>query len=344
MIRFLQTPGPIKKVILSTILLVFCGAMVITLIPGGLGTQFGFGGGPGAGVVANVSGEQVTRVEVEKTARQMLQQQFPRGSAMAPQLLPYFANQAVQQLIMEKAVLAEARRMGLRATDEEVRDELQHGHYAPIFFPGGNFVGQDAYEERLQQASLTVPQFEASVKDQILFDKLHGLVGGAATVSDTEVRAEFEKRNTRVKFDYAVLKKDDLLKTINPTEAELKAFYDRNQKNYANAIPEKRQISYVLIETSKLASEATVSEQDYQSYYDQHRDEFRVPEQVNVRQILIKTPLPGPDGQVDPKGMEEARKKADAVLKQLKAGGNFEDLAKKYSEDPRARAADRWDG
>ena len=74
--------------------------------------------------------------------------------------------------------------------------------------------------------------------------------------------------------------------------------------------------------------------QDLQAYYDQHRDEYRVPEQVNVSHILIKTPLPGPDGKVDPKGVEEARKKAEDVLKQLKAGGNFAELAKKYSEDP----------
>src|SRR5439155_24890270 len=50
-------------------------------------------------------------------------------------------------------------------------------------------------------------------------------------------------------------------------------------------------------------------------------------------QILIKTPLPGPDGKVDPKGIEEARKKAEDVLKQLKSGAKFEDLAKKYSDD-----------
>ena len=59
-----------------------------------------------------------------------------------------------------------------------------------------------------------------------------------------------------------------------------------------------------------------------------------MPEQVSVSHILIKTPLPGPDGKVDPKGVEEARKKAEDVLKQLKAGGNFAELAKKYSEDP----------
>ena len=70
------------------------------------------------------------------------------------------------------------------------------------------------------------------------------------------------------------------------------------------------------------------------SYYDQHRDEYRVPEQVNVSHILIKTPLPGTDGKVDDKGVDAAQQSADDVLKQLKAGAKFEDLAKKYSEDP----------
>ena len=59
-----------------------------------------------------------------------------------------------------------------------------------------------------------------------------------------------------------------------------------------------------------------------------------MPETVNVRHILIKTPLPGPDGKVDPKGVEAARARALDVLKQLKAGAKFEEMAKKYSEDP----------
>ena len=93
----------------------------------------------------------------------------------------------------------------------------------------------------------------------------------------------------------------------------------------------------MLIDTAKLQGEAQVSQQDVQAYYDQHRDDFRVPEQVNVRQILIKTPLPGADGKADPKAIEDAQKKAEDVLKQLKAGAKFEDLAKKYSEDPSSK-------
>jgi peptidyl-prolyl cis-trans isomerase D len=49
---------------------------------------------------------------------------------------------------------------------------------------------------------------------------------------------------------------------------------------------------------------------------------------------LIKTPLPGPGGKVDEKGVADAQHRAEDLLKQLKAGAKFEDLAKKYSEDP----------
>src|SRR5207249_6037434 len=103
---------------------------------------------------------------------------------------------------------------------------------------------------------------------------------------------------------------------------------------YNNSIPEKRKIRYVVIDNARIQAKTAVSHDELQSYYNQHREDYRVPEQVNVRHILIKTPLPGPDGKVDPKGVDEARKKAEDVLKQVKAGGNFAELAKKYSEDP----------
>lgn len=333
MIRFLQTPGPVKKIVLSSILLIFCGAMVITLIPGGLGANLNLGG-PGTGVVAKVGDQDVTRDEVVRAAQMMLKQQFPRGNAMAAQLLPFFTSRAAEQLISEKAIISEADRMGLRATDADVRDELEHGAYAATFFPGGNFIGREAYENLLQQNELTVQQFENSVKDQILFRKLQKLVTASASVSDADIRKEFEKRNTKVKFEYAVLTETDLRKGIHPTDPELKAFYERNKATYNNSIPEKRKIAYTLIDTSKLGAETQVTQDDLQSYYNQHRDEFRVAEQVNVRHILIKTPPPGPDGKEDQKAVDAAKAKAQDVLKQVKAGGNFAELAKKYSDDP----------
>jgi peptidyl-prolyl cis-trans isomerase D len=263
----------------------------------------------------------------------MIQRQFPRGGAQAAMLIPYFSSQAAEQLIDQQVIIAEAQKLGLRATDEDVRDELQHGQYGQVFFPNGNFIGQDEYQEKLQQYNLTVPQFEKDVKDQIIFDKVRSLVGGSATVTDADVRDKFVKENTKVKFDYAVLKKDDVLKTLHPTDTELKAYYEKNKAAYNNSIPEKRKISYIVVDTAKVQAQNVVNQSDLQAYYSQHQDEYRVPDQVNVRHILFKTPLPGPDGKVDQKGIDAAKQKAADVLKQVKAGGNFADLAKKNSED-----------
>src|SRR4051794_25032810 len=116
MIRFLQTPGPVKKVILSGILLVFCGAMVITLIPGG-GSSLNLGiGGPGKGIVATIGSEAVTAQDVQRQARSMLRQQFPKGGAQASMLLPFFTSRAAETLISQKAILSEADRLGLRVS------------------------------------------------------------------------------------------------------------------------------------------------------------------------------------------------------------------------------------
>jgi peptidyl-prolyl cis-trans isomerase D len=331
MIRFLQTEGPVKKIVLSGLLLLICAAMVIAFVPGGLGNDIA--GTPGKGIVAKVAGEDVTVEQVREAARQMLQQQGVK-TANASALMPFFAHRAADQLIDRQALLSEARRMGLKASPQEVKDELQHGRYAQYFFPEGNFVGQAEYEGMLQRANLTATIFENNVASEIIIGKLQALVSGGALVSEDSVRKEFDKQNTKVKFEYAVLKEDDLKKGLHPTTDELKAFYDSHKKNYTNSIPEKRKIKYAMMDTAKIESGVQVSHDELQAYYNQHRDQYKVAEQAKVSHILIKTPLPGSDGKVDEKGVEEAKKKAEDILKQLKAGAKFEELAKKYSEDP----------
>jgi peptidyl-prolyl cis-trans isomerase D len=289
MIRQLQNAGPTVKIILGALLVLICASMAITLIPG-FGSNAGLGGPP-AGVLATIGDQTVTVPEVQREARNMIHQQFPKGGPQASMLLPYFANQAAERLINEKALVAEAQHLGLRVNDEELREELQHGQYAATFFPEGKFIGQEAYEDMIQHADMTVPQFEARVKD-------------------------------------------DILKELHPTDDELKAYYGRNKATYNNTIPEKRQIKYVVFDSAKTAANTTVSDQELQAYYGQHGDEFRVPEQVKVAHILIKTPLPAAGAQEDEKGVADARAKAEDVLKQVKAGGDFAQLAEKYSDDP----------
>ena len=336
MIRFLQTEGKTKKIVIGTLLTLICVAMVITLIPGGIGSSMGLGGAASLakGVVATVGGEPITAQEINNQARGMLRQQFPRGNPMAEQMLPYFSQQAYQNLVSQKALVVAAQNMGLKVSDEELRDEFEHGQYSQTFFPNGKFIGEKEYEDLLSQANLTVAKFQEMEKGGIMLRKLQALVAGSAVVTNAEVNEEFRKRNTKVKFDYAIVNADEIRKGIHPGDEELKAYYEKNKAAYVNSIPEKRKLRYALVDVAKVQASVQVSNEDLKSYYLQNGNQYRVPEQVSVRHIIIKAPAPGADGKVDPKALDAARAKADDVLKQIKAGGDFGQLAQKYSEDP----------
>ena len=189
----------------------------------------------------------------------------------------------------------EADRMGLAVSDDELRSYLHQGQLGQMLFPGGNFIGQQAYEDFIQnQFSMGVQQFEQEVKARDCTAEAAGPQSMArSSVSDKDVAEQVQKQGVKVKFDYAVLTLDDIKKQIKPTDAELKAFYDQNKQQYVNSIPEKRKARYILIDTAKLADKISVSQAQLQQYYNQHQDEFRIPETVTVRHILIKTPPPG---------------------------------------------------
>src|SRR5207302_8768033 len=129
------------------------------------------------------------------------------------------------QLITLQALLSEAARMVLGVTSEEVKEELQHGRYAATFFLGGNFIGEQEYQDMLTRANLTPAKFEESVGHDLLLTMLQALISGTASVSDSEIHEQFVKQNTKVKFDYAVLKQDDIKKGLHPSDSELKADY-----------------------------------------------------------------------------------------------------------------------
>ncbi|MGA8875404.1 MAG: peptidyl-prolyl cis-trans isomerase [Candidatus Korobacteraceae bacterium] len=333
MIRFLQKPGPLKKFLLGGILVVVCVMMVITLVPGGLFGDYLGGGLTAQGVLAKVGDQEIGVTQVAQQARLMGKQQF-KGN-VPEQLMPYLMQRAAQSMITEKAMVYEADKMGLSVNDDELRDYLHDGQIGQVLFPSGNFIGQQAYEQFISsQFNMGVQEFEREVKAQIATRKLLTAVGAGVTVSDKDITAEVKRQDSKVKFDYAVLSLDDVKKDIKPTEAELKAFYDANKQSYANSIPEKIKAKYILIDSKKIADNVQVTPEEIQQYYKAHQEDYRLPETVTVRHILIKTPTPDANGKVDQKAVDAARAKADDIEKQLKGGANFADLAKKDSEDP----------
>ena len=76
-------------------------------------------------------------------------------------------------------------------------------------------------------------------------------------------------------------------------------------------------------------SKGTIDDAEIKSYFEEHQGEFHRPEQIRASHILIKV-----DENADTKTDQEARAKAEKLLKELRAGGDFSELAKQYSEGP----------
>jgi peptidyl-prolyl cis-trans isomerase D len=325
MIKFLQSGNKAAKYILAGFLLVLAASMVTYLIPGFTGDT----SNTETGVVARVGGREIHREEIAR-----LVQAQARGNQIPEFYLPIMRQQALKQLIQQAEIQYESERMGLKVSDQEFRDELQYGPYRQAFFPGGKWIGADKYKEMLINGGTTVENFERDVRLDLMQRKLISMIGANATVPDSEVEQAYKDENTKVKIQYAVLKLDDITKTIKPTDTELKAFYDANLARYTNSIPEKRQIKYFLVSEKSIADKVTVDPGEIQRAYSANQEGYRVPARVKVRHILIEMPKPGPDGKVDQKAVDDARAKAMDVLKQAKATSDWTELAKKYSGDP----------
>jgi peptidyl-prolyl cis-trans isomerase D len=325
MIKFLQSGNKAAKYILAGFLLILAASMVTYLIPGFTGDS----AASETGVVASVGGHDIHREEVARVV-----QAQARGNQIPDFYMPIMRQQAIKQLIQQAELQYESERMGLKVSDQEFRDELQFGPYKQAFFPAGKWIGAEKYKQLLTQGGTTVENFERDVRLDLLQRKLVNVIGARATATDSEVEQAYKDQNTKVKFQYAVLKLDDVAKAIKPTDTELKAFYSANQARYTNAIPEKRQIKYFVLNEKSFADKVTVDPAEVQRAYSAKQDAYRIPERVKVRHILIEMPKAGPDGKVDQKSVDEARAKAQDVLKQLKATSDWAGLAKKYSADP----------
>ncbi len=333
MIRLLQQNNRVTKIIFAAIIGLAVVTMVITLVPGifdnanatGDGTVFATVRDPDFLGRLGVGSTPVKQTEVNQLAERQLQQQ-----RLPEMLLPYMAQRAGQILVQREILKHEADRMHLQVSDEDLRRELQTGPFAQYLFPNGSYIGDDAYINFVQSAFQTSrSDFETQVKSDMELNRLQALITGGVTVSDNAVRDAYRAQGTKVKFDYAVISADDLRKTINPTDAQLQDFFKQNGQRYATAIPETRRIQYVAFTTDSLpGGKPQVTNADLQAYYNAHQAQFQVKEQVKVRHILIAAPAG------DAKADAAARAKAEDLLRQIKAGANFAELAEKNSDDP----------
>ena len=333
MIRFLQRDNRLTKALFIVIIAAASVSMVVYLIPGLTG-QSAATGDTYAVVYPHwynrflSSGETISQQRVSQMARQQAQQQHYPDNPMIMNLLE---QRIGQQMVQQQIMLAEADKLGIRATNADVIQFLHNGPTGQVLFPNGVFIGDDQYARLIsERLNTTVTEFENDVKRDIVIKRLQALITAGVAVGDQEVRDKYRKDNIKIKFDYAVISVDDLRKQINPSDSDIEAFFKKNVARYASAVPEERKIAYFAFTPNQLPGGVPQpSQQEIQQYFAAHQSEYSIPEQAKSRHILIKV-----DAGADAKTDAAAKTKAEGLLKQIQGGANFADVAKKNSDDP----------
>ena len=275
-------------------------------------------------VVANVEGREITAAQFRRVyQQQMMQYRQSAGANVDERLLKQLGidQRIVQQMIQEEAALAEAKRLGIKASDAEVRERILS---LPAFQENGQFIGDQRYRQllRMQNPPMRPDEFEDQVRRSIVAEKLQAALTGWITVADADVTAEFKRRNEKVKLAVVNFPADKFRDATVASDDDVAKYFEEHKEGYR--IPEKRKVRYVTIDQEALRQNATVTGQQIERYYNDNIQQYSTPEQVRASHILLKT-----------EGKDDAavKKQAEDLLAQLKKGANFEELAKKNSQD-----------
>lgn len=320
MFNFFRSQGKAVKFLLSGLLLMVGLSMLLYLIPNYGTTQ------DSANPVLLQAGDR------KLTAQQVTSdfQAFARNQIPAQLMGTYFPQWFENNYKLQFAGLEAARQMGIATNDQEVADFLSATPPFSQFFEKGKLTKRTEFEVGLSQSGLSPERLFEGVRDQLTLAKLQDAISESAVVTPQELEDAYKRKYERMSIDYLAFSEVDLRNKVTVSDDEIQKRYESTKSTRQQ--PERFSYRVVVLSKDRVASTINVTEQELRTEYNGAIDNFRTPEQVHARHILLKT-----DGKSD----DEKKKllaKAEDIVKQLRGGADFADMAKMNSEDSNASA------
>jgi len=240
---------------------------------------FGFGfsisnfraSAPGsASAAAEINGEEVALTDFYRL-RDALLRSYRKAGIPEESINPDVVGvQALNQLINVKLLAQEARRLGLRVSDEELREAIVG---SDAFRINGKFVGSEAYRQFVEKGlNERVSEFERKYREELLAQKMVDLINDSVVLSDEELRNIYRIRNEKVALYYLRFSPEQEGASYVPDEDEVRGYYEKHLAEFKT--PERRVIRYFTVPAYSIAEKMDVSEEELRAYYELHRDEF----------------------------------------------------------------------
>jgi len=273
-------------------------------------------------VVAKVGSASITVADIARI-RENYAQMFGNRISLAQ----LGGNKRFLEGLINKQVIAqEAARLGLSASDSELAERIRK----QFSDASGNFIGFDRYKESVTARYGDIEKFENDMRDDIAQEKLRAFVSASVNVSDAEVEKEYQRRNTSFDVSYVALSTDKLAEKIQPSDDELRAYYDSHKTDYRYLEPQ-RKIRYLFIDTEKVGSKLPISDADLKAEYEALDPKYKEAG-IEIQQILLKVARKDLDAQVEQKAKDLITKLRGTTGKATKE--EFAEVAKGNSEDP----------
>ncbi len=244
---------------------------------------------------------------------------------------------ALEALIQNRLILAEAEKMNLMVSNQELVSRISK---RPEFQKDSKF-SNGLYQNYLNFYRITPREFEESQRKDILREKLEEVIKASTQISESEIQEAYKNENEKIKFKYIGFSRDFFKPTGLPSDDDLQKYFEAHKNEFE--VPEQIQVQYVKLTPAMVMDKIEIYEEDIKDYYDTNAAKFFIKKQYQASHILIQSDAQLPFGEdlsdeEKEKLLDEAdagaRAKAGEILKQIRDGADFGEMAKKYSGDP----------
>ena len=281
-------------------------------------------------VLASVNGDDVTVADL--ALRKKLFEQRMGGQFSLAQI-GMTDERILDQLINDRIVVREAERLGLKSSEDEVREAIRRQ-----FSDESNAFDIKRYKDYVVRNFGSVALYERGVRDGLAAEKLRAFVTAGAQVSDEELRRDYERENTSLGVVYVNVAAEELAKKVSLSDEDLRQYFEAHKTDYRFLEPQKK-VRYLFINQEKAGSKLQISDEELRQEYDALAPDKKMAG-VRVQQIVLKVARPELDQEVLAKATQLVSqiRKAD-----LTAGEEeFATLARGNSEDPATAQNGGW--
>ena len=290
-----------------------------------------FRAGDGGNHVATVGGHPVTQQEFAQ-ALQERQNYLQRlvGSRADPAMLdsPELRFAALDGIIRQRLLINQAARGNVLVSDEQLQQVIAE---QPAFQEDGKF-SHARYVELLKRQNMTETGFEASLRRDIMLQRVNGAYMATAIVPNSVAERLLRINAQQREVSQSTLEPEKFAAQVRIEDGAVKSYYDTHQNEFQ--VAQQARLEYVTLSLDGIAAQTDAGADEVRQFYEQNLKQYARGDERQASHILITA-----DAQATPEQKQAARAKAEQLLKQVKQNpASFADAAKKNSQDPGSAA------